>query len=193
MNIDLERVPSFFPTGLVRLWRVVGLVQRAKCFVFNMVRKGGLEPPRSCDRQPLKLVRLPIPPLSLDENHCPERDHRLLSSGTVNELYGRRAAPKTKHGTPATALRREAGARNALSRSLPACTVQRKLIVRTVRGAHAVRRTQGGDRLVRRTRLDTAPERSRVVQGGRIGGRARPPPPTVPRRWLAQRPRGRRA
>ena len=28
-----------------------------------MVRKGGLEPPRSCDRQPLKLVRLPIPPL----------------------------------------------------------------------------------------------------------------------------------
>ncbi len=29
----------------------------------EMVRKGGLEPPRSCDRQPLKLVRLPIPPL----------------------------------------------------------------------------------------------------------------------------------
>ena len=28
-----------------------------------MVRKGGLEPPRSCDRQPLKLVRLPVPPL----------------------------------------------------------------------------------------------------------------------------------
>ena len=28
-----------------------------------MVRKGGLEPPRPCDRQPLKLVRLPIPPL----------------------------------------------------------------------------------------------------------------------------------
>ncbi len=27
------------------------------------LRKGGLEPPRSCDRQPLKLVRLPIPPL----------------------------------------------------------------------------------------------------------------------------------
>ena len=30
-----------------------------------MVRKGGLEPPRYCYRQPLKLVRLPIPPLSL--------------------------------------------------------------------------------------------------------------------------------
>jgi hypothetical protein len=29
----------------------------------RMVRKGGFEPPRSCDRQPLKLVRLPVPPL----------------------------------------------------------------------------------------------------------------------------------
>src|SRR3990170_723719 len=29
------------------------------------MRKGGLEPPRSCERQPLKLVRLPIPPLPL--------------------------------------------------------------------------------------------------------------------------------
>ena len=28
-----------------------------------MVRKRGLEPPRPCGRQPLKLVRLPIPPL----------------------------------------------------------------------------------------------------------------------------------
>jgi hypothetical protein len=27
-----------------------------------MVRLSGFEPPRSCDRQPLKLVRLPIPP-----------------------------------------------------------------------------------------------------------------------------------
>src|SRR5205823_5912608 len=27
------------------------------------MRKGGLEPPRYCYRQPLKLVRLPIPPL----------------------------------------------------------------------------------------------------------------------------------
>ena len=30
----------------------------------KLVRKGGLEPPRYCYRQPLKLVRLPIPPLS---------------------------------------------------------------------------------------------------------------------------------
>ncbi len=30
----------------------------------ELVRKGGLEPPRCCHRQPLKLVRLPIPPLS---------------------------------------------------------------------------------------------------------------------------------
>ena len=29
----------------------------------TVVRKGGFEPPRSCDRQPLKLVRLPVPPL----------------------------------------------------------------------------------------------------------------------------------
>ena len=30
-----------------------------------LVRKGGFEPPRSCERQPLKLVRLPVPPLPL--------------------------------------------------------------------------------------------------------------------------------
>ena len=52
-----------------------------------MVRKGGLEPPRSCDRQPLKLVRLPIPPLphveswqssgiGLDKTH---RENSLIS------------------------------------------------------------------------------------------------------------------
>jgi hypothetical protein len=28
----------------------------------GLVRLSGFEPPRSCDRQPLKLVRLPIPP-----------------------------------------------------------------------------------------------------------------------------------
>jgi hypothetical protein len=28
-----------------------------------LVRKGGFEPPRCCHRQPLKLVRLPVPPL----------------------------------------------------------------------------------------------------------------------------------
>src|SRR5262245_28767997 len=31
----------------------------------RLVRKGGFEPPRSCERQPLKLVRLPVPPLPL--------------------------------------------------------------------------------------------------------------------------------
>jgi hypothetical protein len=30
---------------------------------FDLVRKGGFEPPRYCYRQPLKLVRLPVPPL----------------------------------------------------------------------------------------------------------------------------------
>ena len=36
-----------------------------KCLYYNelLVRKRGLEPPRPCGRQPLKLVRLPIPPL----------------------------------------------------------------------------------------------------------------------------------
>src|SRR5262245_18896689 len=29
----------------------------------RVVRKGGFEPPRYCYRQPLKLVRLPVPPL----------------------------------------------------------------------------------------------------------------------------------
>ena len=32
-----------------------------------MVRKRGFEPRRSCDRQPLKLVRLPVPPLPQTE------------------------------------------------------------------------------------------------------------------------------
>ena len=31
--------------------------------VESLVRKRGFEPLRSCDRQPLKLVRLPVPPL----------------------------------------------------------------------------------------------------------------------------------
>ena len=30
-----------------------------------LVRKRGFEPLRSCERQPLKLVRLPVPPLPL--------------------------------------------------------------------------------------------------------------------------------
>jgi hypothetical protein len=42
--------------------RFTGFVEEGRK---DLVRKGGLEPPRSCDRQPLKLVRLPIPPLSL--------------------------------------------------------------------------------------------------------------------------------
>ena len=40
------------------------MVMRARRYGLGlMVRKGGLEPPRYCYRQPLKLVRLPIPPL----------------------------------------------------------------------------------------------------------------------------------
>ena len=38
--------------------------QKRKCVgTKKLVSKGGLEPPRPFERQPLKLVRLPIPPL----------------------------------------------------------------------------------------------------------------------------------
>ena len=36
---------------------------RRKLLHLNVVRKGGFEPPHSCECQPLKLVRLPVPPL----------------------------------------------------------------------------------------------------------------------------------
>ncbi len=39
------------------------MTNRRKSFIFKVVRKGGFEPPRYCYRQPLKLVRLPVPPL----------------------------------------------------------------------------------------------------------------------------------
>src|SRR5689334_3846377 len=44
--------------------REPGGVQGTPPIQYWLVRKGGLEPPRYCYRQPLKLVRLPIPPLS---------------------------------------------------------------------------------------------------------------------------------
>jgi hypothetical protein len=40
-----------------------GLSHASDSFEIDLVRKGGFEPPRSCERQPLKLVRLPVPPL----------------------------------------------------------------------------------------------------------------------------------
>src|SRR4029453_17522848 len=46
----------------------------------RLVRKGGLEPPRYCYRQPLKLVRLPIPPLP--------RDFSNPKSEIRSEIYG---------------------------------------------------------------------------------------------------------
>ena len=46
-----------------RLICIIGVapVKPAEFVIFR--RKGGFEPPRSCERQPLKLVRLPVPPL----------------------------------------------------------------------------------------------------------------------------------
>ena len=35
----------------------------------RVVRKKGFEPSRSCERQPLKLVRLPVPPLPHSEHY----------------------------------------------------------------------------------------------------------------------------
>jgi hypothetical protein len=61
--IDWKKVPAFFPAALQTGTGFPGALELAKSFVFNMVRKGGFEPPQSCDRQPLKLVRLPVPPL----------------------------------------------------------------------------------------------------------------------------------
>ena len=47
-----------------------------------MVRKGGFEPPRSCERQPLKLVRLPVPPLSQSVTKNLEPASALLRGGS---------------------------------------------------------------------------------------------------------------
>src|SRR5687768_7471716 len=45
----------------------------------RVVRKTGFEPARSCDRQPLKLVRLPVPPLPREVGRAGNpRDGRLL-------------------------------------------------------------------------------------------------------------------
>src|SRR5689334_7022758 len=49
----------------------------------ELVRKRGLEPPRYCYRQPLKLVRLPIPPLP-------------RGGWKTDRVYGRRRRRTTK-------------------------------------------------------------------------------------------------
>jgi hypothetical protein len=51
------------------------------------VRSSGFEPPRYCYRQPLKLVRLPVPP----------RPHR----GEIDILTGRKEGCKLSYRTPA--------------------------------------------------------------------------------------------
>jgi hypothetical protein len=52
----------------------------------RVVRKGGLEPPRYCYRQPLKLVRLPIPPLPLMEPGTRNQEWFLVREGGVQIL-----------------------------------------------------------------------------------------------------------
>ena len=56
-----------------------------------MVRKGGLEPPRSCERQPLKLVRLPIPPL-------PQKGSLQLSAVSQDKTLGNSRTKATDSG-----------------------------------------------------------------------------------------------
>lgn len=64
------------------------------------MRLSGFEPPRSCDRQPLKLVRLPIPPQP--QFGAIFESYNLLRSSlpitkiwirTINSLEASRAAP----------------------------------------------------------------------------------------------------
>src|SRR5579862_7104390 len=44
-----------------------------------MVRSSGFEPPRSCERQPLKLVRLPVPP----RPQCNEAIEEIVTEATT--------------------------------------------------------------------------------------------------------------
>ena len=57
------------------------------------MRKGGLEPPRTCVRQPLKLVRLPIPPLPHKGGHrrsaMQGRTNDPLIQAANTQVYGR--------------------------------------------------------------------------------------------------------
>ncbi len=48
-----------------------------------LVRKGGFEPPRSCERQPLKLVRLPVPPLPRGAISIVDRGLRIADLATA--------------------------------------------------------------------------------------------------------------
>ena len=51
-----------------------------------LVRKGGFEPPRPCGRQPLKLVRLPVPPLPLRRGTRDSDPIRPAASSTTDQF-----------------------------------------------------------------------------------------------------------
>ena len=63
---DLIYVPLGLPTVA---HGIVGKRER------RLVRKRGFEPLRYCYRQPLKLVRLPVPPLPLGAIRCLKLDN----------------------------------------------------------------------------------------------------------------------
>ena len=54
--------------------------QRAGSVYSGFVSEGGLEPPRPCGHQPLKLARLPIPPLRRDRPERPRRATTLAAA-----------------------------------------------------------------------------------------------------------------
>src|SRR5947207_15885055 len=70
--------------------------QATAFLVFGLVRKGGFEPPRSCERQPLKLVRLPVPPLphEVERVTCPSAlPRRLIPLHPKPQALSRAASP----------------------------------------------------------------------------------------------------
>jgi hypothetical protein len=60
-----------------------------------VVRKGGFEPPRYCYRQPLKLVRLPVPPLPRGWVRHARSDTASVAAGSCEPQYMRPLAPAT--------------------------------------------------------------------------------------------------
>ena len=137
-----------------------------------MVRKGGLEPPRYCYRQPLKLVRLPIPPLprAVEQLSIWEPFRRSKSRTCPRERNGRalwRAISLVVRGTPLakfTAMKRR---RLDAKRDRVAHVDQEKSLVdvfeHVIRGVRLSRlrqllRERGNQRTLRAISLEWAPE-----------------------------------
>src|SRR6267378_232191 len=68
----------------------------------RLVRSRGLEPPRSCERQPLKLVRLPVPPRPLEDGEriLAGSDRQGKSNVAANKLPPRWASEGSQEWFP---------------------------------------------------------------------------------------------